>query len=78
MLAPAEALALTVEHFLAQAPTGIVLENGTPVFDLALSKYSISGAYNICPPHSAVDRSNVVGHVARGYCLSPDIDGYSY
>jgi hypothetical protein len=50
MLTP-EGLTRTVQDFLSQAAGAIVLENGTVAFDLAQSKYSISGEYNRCLLH---------------------------
>jgi hypothetical protein len=41
-----EALARTVEDFLAGARDAIVLDDGAVVFDLAQAKYSISGERN--------------------------------
>src|SRR5579862_3682553 len=38
-----EALTRTVQDFLSEAASAIVLENGAVAFDLAQSRYSISG-----------------------------------
>jgi hypothetical protein len=41
-------LTRTVQDFLCEAAGAVVLENGAVAFDLAQSKYSISGEYNRC------------------------------
>ncbi len=46
-----EALSRTVQDFLSEAAGAVVLENGAVAFDLAQSKYSISGEYNRCLLH---------------------------
>ena len=46
-----ESLTRTVEDFLNEASGAVVLENGAVMFDLAQSKYSISGEYNKCLLH---------------------------
>ena len=46
-----EALARTVEDFLAGARDAIVLDDGAAMFDLAQAKYSISGEHNKCLLH---------------------------
>jgi hypothetical protein len=46
-----EALTRTVQDFLSEAAGAVVLENGAVAFDLAQSKYSISGEYNRCLLH---------------------------
>jgi len=46
-----QALTRTVQDFLSEAGGAIVLENGAVAFDLAQSKYSISGEYNRCLLH---------------------------
>src|ERR1700688_4828327 len=45
------ALTRTVQDFLSGAAGAMVLENGAVAFDLAQSKYSISGEYNRCLLH---------------------------
>jgi hypothetical protein len=45
-----EALTRTVQGFLSEAAGAVVLENGAVAFDLAQSKYSISGKYNDLRP----------------------------
>src|SRR5271154_2249175 len=47
----AQALTRTVQEFLSGAAGAVVLENGAVAFDLAQSKYSISGEYNRCLLH---------------------------
>jgi hypothetical protein len=46
-----QALSRTVQDFLSHAAGAIVLENGSVAFDLAQSKYSISGESNRCLLH---------------------------
>jgi len=46
-----QALTRTVQDFLSEASGAVVLENGAVAFDLAQSKYSISGEYNRCLLH---------------------------
>jgi hypothetical protein len=46
-----QALTRTVQDFLSEAAEAVVLENGAVAFDLAQSKYSISGEYNRCLLH---------------------------
>jgi len=58
-----EALARTVEDFLAGARDAIVLDNGAAVFDLAQAKYSISGERNKCLLHLCSSERNLVRRV---------------
>src|SRR6478752_1897975 len=46
-----ESLTRTVQDFLAEASSALVLEDGAVSFDLARAKYSISGEYNKCLLH---------------------------
>jgi hypothetical protein len=46
-----QALTRTVQDFLSEAAGAVVMENGSVAFDLAQSKYSISGEYNRCLLH---------------------------
>jgi hypothetical protein len=46
-----QALTRTVQDFLSNASGAVVLENGTVAFDLAQSKYAISGESNRCLLH---------------------------
>ena len=46
-----QALTRTVQDFLSEAAGAVVLENGAVAFDLAQSKYSISGEHNRCLLH---------------------------
>ncbi|MGA7360505.1 MAG: hypothetical protein WBV26_01235 [Candidatus Sulfotelmatobacter sp.] len=55
MLTP-QALTRTVQEFLSEAAGAVVLENGAVAFDLAQSKYSISGEHNRCLLHLWVRR----------------------
>jgi hypothetical protein len=58
-----EALTRTVQDFLSEAASAIVLENGAIAFDLARSKYSISGEYNRCLLHLWSNERNAVRRV---------------
>ncbi|MGC1373985.1 MAG: hypothetical protein WA824_17760, partial [Candidatus Sulfotelmatobacter sp.] len=46
-----ESLTRTVNDFLSEAATAVVLENGAVAFDMAQSRYSISGEHNRCLLH---------------------------
>ena len=58
-----EALARTVEDFLAGARDAIVLDDGAAVFDLTQAKYSISGERNKCLLHLWSAERNLVRRV---------------
>jgi hypothetical protein len=58
-----QALTRTVQDFLSEAAGAVVLENGAVAFDLAQSKYSISGEYNRCLLHLWSPERNVVRRV---------------
>jgi hypothetical protein len=58
-----EALTRTVQDFLSEAAGAVVLENGAVAFDLAQSKYSISGEYNRCLLHLWSSERNSVRRV---------------
>ena len=58
-----QALTRTVQDFLSEAATAVVLENGALAFDLAQSKYSISGEYNRCLLHLWSAERNAVRRV---------------
>src|ERR1700693_4584749 len=58
-----QALARTVQDFLSEAAGAVVLENGAVAFDLAQSKYSISGEYNRCLLHLWSAERNAVRRV---------------
>jgi len=58
-----EALTRTVQDFLSEAAGAVVLENGAVAFDLAQSKYSISGEYNRCLLHLWSAERNAVRRV---------------
>jgi hypothetical protein len=58
-----QALTRTVQDFLSQAAGAVVLENGAVAFDLAQSKYSISGEYNRCLLHLWSAERNAVRRV---------------
>jgi hypothetical protein len=58
-----ESLIHSVEDFLATARDAVVVEDGTVIFDLAESKYSISGEYNKCLLHLWSPERNIVRRV---------------
>jgi hypothetical protein len=58
-----QALTRTVQDFLSESAGAVVLENGTVAFDLAQSKYSISGEYNRCLLHLWSPERNAVRRV---------------
>src|SRR5258707_4339977 len=58
-----QALSRTVQDFLSEASGALVLENGAVAFDLAQSKYSISGEYNRCLLHLWSAERNAVRRV---------------
>jgi hypothetical protein len=58
-----EVLTRTVQEFLSEAAGAVVLENGAVAFDLAQSKYSISGEYNRCLLHLWSAERNAVRRV---------------
>ena len=58
-----ETLVRTVEDFLVGARNAVVMEDGAVAFDLAQSKYSISGERNKCVLHLWSSERNVVRRV---------------
>lgn len=56
-------LTRAVENFLSEAATAVVLENGAVVFDMARSKYTISGEHNRCLLHIWSAERNAVRRV---------------
>ena len=58
-----DALTRTVQDFLSEAAGAVVLEDGAVAFDLAQSKYSISGDYNKCLLHLWSSERNTVRRV---------------
>jgi hypothetical protein len=58
-----QALTRTVQDFLSEATGAVVLENGAVAFDLARSKYSISGENNRCLIHLWSAERNTVRRV---------------
>ena len=58
-----ESLTRTVQEFLSEASGAVVLEDGAVMFDLAQSKYSISGEYNKCLLHFWSAERNTVRRV---------------
>lgn len=58
-----ETLVRTVEDFLVGSRDAVVMEDGAVAFDLAQSKYSISGERNKCVLHLWSSERNVVRRV---------------
>ncbi len=58
-----EALGRTVADFLAEAAGAVVLKDGAVAFDLAQTRYSISGEYNKCLLHLWSAERNTVRRV---------------
>ena len=58
-----DSLSQVLSDFLAGANAAIVVEDGAVAFDLAASKYSISGEYNKCLLHLWSNDRNVVRRV---------------
>jgi len=58
-----ESLTQTVQEFLSEASGAVVLEDGAVTFDLAQTKYSISGEYNKCLLHLWSAERNTVRRV---------------
>jgi hypothetical protein len=58
-----EALVRTVEEFLVSASDAVVTEEGVIAFDLANTKYSVSGEHNKCLLHLWSAERNVVRRV---------------
>jgi hypothetical protein len=58
-----EALARTLQEFLSEAASAVVLEDGAVAFDLAQAKYSISGEFNKCLLHMWSAERNAVRRV---------------
>jgi len=59
----AESLTHTLEEFLGEASGTVVIEDGAVMFDLAQSKYSISGEHNKCLLHLWSPERNTVRRV---------------
>lgn len=60
-----ESLVRTLEDFLASAGGAVILEDGAVMFDLAQSKYSVSGEHNKCLLHVWSAERNVVRRVVE-------------
>src|SRR5580700_9628052 len=58
-----QTLTRTVQDFLSEADSAVVMENGAVAFDLSQSKYSISGEYNRCLLHLWSPERNAVRRV---------------
>ena len=61
-----ESLTRTIEDFLTSAHNAVIIEDGAVVFDLAESKYSISGEYNKCLMHLWSTERNFVRRILGG------------
>jgi hypothetical protein len=59
----ADSLIRTIEGFLAESHAAMVLEDGAATFDLAESKYAVSGEHNKCLLHLWSAERNVVRRV---------------
>src|SRR5512133_244421 len=59
----AESLSRAMEEFLGGSRHAVVLEDGARIFDLADSKYSVSGEYNNCLLHLWSAERNVVRRI---------------
>jgi hypothetical protein len=60
-----EILSRTVRDFLSEAAGAVVFEDGAVAFDLARSKYAISGEQNKCLLHMWSDERNTVRRVLQ-------------
>src|SRR5947207_1489945 len=58
-----ESLTRTLQEFLGGSRHAVVLEDGARIFDLADSKYSISGEYNKCLLHLWSAERNAVRRI---------------
>ena len=58
-----DSLIRTLEEFLSTASNAVVVEDGATIFDLAQSKYSISGEHNKCVLHVWSEERNIVRRV---------------
>lgn len=56
-------LARSLQEFLAESQTGVVMENGQVIFDLVSAQYSISAERERCLLHLWSEERNVVRHV---------------
>jgi hypothetical protein len=68
-----ESLTQMLSDFLAGAHAALVVEDGAVVFDLAESKYSISGEYNKCLLHLWSNERNVVRRVLDAEVKGPSL-----
>jgi len=58
-----QTLARTLEEFLAESNGAVVVEDGSILFDLSASKYSVSGDTNKCLVHFWSEERNIVRRV---------------
>src|SRR6266550_4127900 len=67
-----ETLARTVEDFLVGSRDAVVMEDGAVAFDLAQSKYSVSGEHNKCVLQLEVQRLGQVRPSKLEICRARD------
>jgi len=58
-----DSLVRTLQDYLSGARDALVIENGSVLFDLAQSRYSVSGEYNKCLLHLWSSERNIVRRV---------------
>jgi len=58
-----ESLMRDLETFLAEAPSAVVFEDGEPIFDLSVARYSVSADHGKCLLHLWSDERNTVRRV---------------
>jgi hypothetical protein len=61
-----ESLVRSLDDFLARARDAVIVEDGAVIFDLAQSRYNISGEHNKCLLHVWSAVRNVVRRVVEG------------
>ena len=66
-----ESLRQLLSEFLADSSSAVVIEDGAVLFDLAQSKYSISGEYNKCLIHLWSAERNIVRRVLDAEIKGP-------
>src|SRR5712664_1897581 len=60
-----DVLARTIEHFLAESPNAVVIEDGMVSFDLGTAKYAISSEHGKCLLHLWSEERNTVRRVVE-------------
>jgi len=58
-----ESLMRDLEAFLAGSPAAVVFEDGEPIFDLSVARYSVSADHGKCLLHLWSDARNMVRRV---------------